>query len=327
MKTILPYIYTITGILLLSNCKSSDTTTEQSIFQGKVERDQISVVTKIPGRIKESLIHEGDQVKEGQTLFILELPEVDAKKSQAEGAVYSADAQYNMAKKGATNNQIKQLRAKVNALKEQLDFAEKSNKRLKNMLKDSLVPQQTYDEVYTKYQGAKNQYIAAVAELTEAEDGARIEQQHMALGQKERALGALKEVGVADDEKNVKAQQDMTIETINLRVGELASAGYAIASGILDQTTFFRFSIPENLAGKVKKDQIVTITVPYKNNLKLKGKIVYIKALSSYANINTPYPDVNQQQSLYEIKVVPTDVKAAAQLFTQANVLLDLTTK
>ena len=73
MKTFLLYIYTITGILLLSNCKTSDKNTEQTIFQGKVERDQISVVTKIPGRIKETLIHEGEQVKEGQTLFVLKL--------------------------------------------------------------------------------------------------------------------------------------------------------------------------------------------------------------------------------------------------------------
>ncbi|WP_313376043.1 HlyD family secretion protein [Chishuiella sp.] len=327
MKTITPILYALVATITLSNCKSSDSINEQNIFQGKVERDQVSVVTKITGRIKENLVHEGDQVKEGQTLFVLELPEVDAKKSQAEGAVYSADAQYNMAVKGATKNQIKQLHAKVDALKEQLDFAEKSNKRIKNMLRDSLVPQQTYDEIYTKYQGAKNQYIAALAELTEAEHGARIEQQHMALGQKERALGALKEVDVADSERNVKAPQDMTIETVNLRIGELATAGYSIATGILDQTTFFRFSIPENLVAKVKKDQIVTITVPYKNNLKLKGKIVYIKALSSYANINTAYPDINQQQSLYEVKVVPTDTKTAAQLFSQANVLLDLTTK
>jgi hypothetical protein len=33
------------------------------------------------------------------------------------------------------------------------------------MLKDSLVPQQTYDEIFAKYQGAQAQYIAVQAEL------------------------------------------------------------------------------------------------------------------------------------------------------------------
>jgi HlyD family secretion protein len=328
MKILKPYtLLFILSTLTFLNCKSEDkkeSNKEETIFKGKIERDQISVVTKVPGKIQQILANEGDEVKAGETLFVLQLPEVDAKKSQAEGAVNSAEAQYKMAKKGATDNQLKQLRAKVSGLKEQMDFAEKSNKRLKNMLKDSLVPQQSYDEVYAKYQGAKNQYLAAVAELADAENGARIEQQEMALGQKERALGALQEVGVAEAERYIKAPQNMTVETINLKVGELALAGYSIANGILQESTYFRFTIPEKQIGKLQKNQIVSMTVPYKDNLKINGKIVSVKALNSYANISTAYPNVDQQQSLYEIKVVPTDLKQASQLLTKANIILDI---
>lgn len=330
MKNTLYYIFALTGILLYTNCKSSEKENkkdEQTIFQGKIERDQISVVTKIPGKIDQILVHEGDEVKKGETLFVLQLPEVDAKKSQAEGAVNSAEAQYKMAKKGATENQLKQLRAKVAGLKEQLDFAEKSNRRLKNMLRDSLVPQQSYDEVYAKYQGAKNQYLAATAELADAENGARVEQQQMALGQKERALGALQEVDVAEAERHIKAPQNMTVETINLKVGELALAGYSIANGILEESTFFRFTIPENKIGQLQKNQEVILKVPYKNNMTLKGKIVSIKALNSYANISTAYPDIDQQQSQYEVKIVPVNSKQASQLLTKANIILDLNAK
>ena len=74
-------------------------------------------MTKIPGKIEQILVKEGEEVQEGQTLFVLKLPEVEAKKTQAEGAVNSAEAQYKMAKKGATDNQLKQLRAKVSGLK------------------------------------------------------------------------------------------------------------------------------------------------------------------------------------------------------------------
>jgi HlyD family secretion protein len=96
------------------------------------------------------------------------------------------------------------------------------------MLKDSLVPQQTYDEIFAKYQGAQAQYIAVQAELDEAKKGARIEQQTMARGQKERAIGALQEAETADQERYIVAPQDMSIETITLNLGELALAGYTI---------------------------------------------------------------------------------------------------
>ncbi|WP_068598918.1 HlyD family secretion protein [Vaginella massiliensis] len=317
------------GLLTLAACKSDNKNAinDDNIFQGKTEKDQISIVTKVAGKVEQVLAEEGKSYKKGDLLFVLDIPEVDAKKNQAEGAVSSAQAQYEMAKKGATDNQIKQLRAKVAGLKEQYDFAQKSNKRMQNMLRDSLISQQTYDEVYAKYQGAKNQYLAAEAELADAIHGARIEQQQMALGQKERAIGALQEVGVAEQEKHIKAPQDLSIESINLKLGELALPGYAIANGILDYTTYFRFTIPENKIGKISQNQTVIVTVPYKDNLKIKSKVVAIKALSSYANISTAYPDFNQQQTLYEIKVVPLDASQATQILSKANVLLNLNDK
>ena len=97
---------------LLIGCGKSK---KEAQIQGKVEKEQISIVSKIPGKIVQLLVKEGDLVKKGDTLAILDLPEVDAKKQQAEGAVTSAKAQYNMAVKGATENQIKQLEAKNKA--------------------------------------------------------------------------------------------------------------------------------------------------------------------------------------------------------------------
>lgn len=296
------------------------------ILEGKIEREQLSVVSKLAGKIRQVNITEGDTVNAGDTLIILELPEVDAKKAQARGALTSAEAQYNMAKKGATANQLVQLRAKVDGLKEQLDFAEKSAGRLKNMLIDSLIPQQKYDEVFAKYQGARNQYIAAVAELNEAGKGARIEQQQMAAGQQERALGAVSEVGVAEAEKFIIAPQSLIVDNISLKKGELALPGYALVSGFIKETTYFRFTIPEKQLAWIKKGEQVNVFVPY-NNKTVRGKVVWIKALNAYANITSAYPDFEQGQALYEIKVIPQNPADAEELIVKSTVTLDLTTK
>jgi HlyD family secretion protein len=84
--------------------------------------------------------------------------------------------------------------------------------------------QQTYDEIFAKYQGAQAQYIAVQAELDEAKKGA--DRATMARGQKERA-GALQE---AETEPGAlyRCSQDMSIETITLNLGELALAGYTL---------------------------------------------------------------------------------------------------
>ena len=293
------------------------------VIQGKIERGQIGIVSKIPGKIIEIRIQEGDFVRKGDTLAILDIPEVDAKKSQAEGVVQSAKAQYDMTLKGATDNQLKQLEAKQKALKEQYELAQKSINRLSNMLKDSLVSQQMYDEAFAKYQGAQSQYLAVQAEISDVKYGARIEQQKMALGQQERALGALQEVSVADSERYIIAPQDMTVESITLKAGELALPGYTLISGTISESTYFRFTIPESRLSKVQKGQEVMVNVVY-NKSQVKGKITSVKSLGAYANIATAYPDYEIQESLFEIKISPIDVEQAKDLFTKNTVTLEL---
>ena len=296
---------------------------KDDLIQGKIEKEQIAVVSKIPGKILKIFVKEGDIVQKGDTLAILDIPEVDAKKSQAEGAVISAKAQYKMAVKGATENQIKQLEAKKMGLKEQYEFAQKSIKRLTNMLKDSLISQQTYDETFAKYQGAQAQYNAVIAELDDAKKGARIEQQTMALGQQDRALGALQEVETADKERYIIAPQEMSIETITLNIGELALPGYTLFNGYIANSAYFRFTIPEKQLGKLKKGQEVTVHVPYKKE-DVKGTVSTIKQLGAYGNIATAYPDYEMQESLFEIKITPTGNNETKDLITKTTVTLSL---
>lgn len=316
MKKIYLLLVTVISVIGCSKPKTE-------VIQGKIEREQIGIVSKIPGKIIEIRIQEGDFVKKGDTLAVLDIPEVDAKKSQAEGAVQSAKAQYDMTLKGATDNQLKQLEAKQKALKEQYELAQKSINRLSNMLKDSLVSQQMYDEAFAKYQGAQSQYLAVQAEISDVKYGARIEQQKMALGQQERALGALQEVSVADSERYIIAPQDMTVESVTLKAGELALPGYTLISGTISESTYFRFTIPESRLSKVQKGQEVTVNIVY-NKSQVKGKITSVKALGAYANIATAYPDYEIQESLFEIKISPIDVEQAKDLFTKTTVTLEL---
>lgn len=314
--------YTLGLLVVMQSCSSEKA---EKKIEGKIEREQLSVTTKIPGKIQRILVEEGQFVHKGDTLIVLELPEVDAKAVQAQGALESAQAQYEMAVKGATDGQIQQLRAKVDGLKEQYEFAQKSLDRMRNLLQDSLVSQQKYDEVYAKYQGARNQYLAAQAEIADVNHGARIEQQKMALGQKERALGAVSEVNVASKERYIIAPQDMSIETINLKVGELALAGYSLASGYITEGTYFRVTVRESKVKDFQKGVLKTLNIPYLGNKQIQAKVETIKTLTSYANISTAYPDFEQQEAMFEIRLKPTDTIASKELLTKATFVVEET--
>lgn len=315
MKKLLVFI----GICTIASCSNKSEVAKS--IQGKIERDEIAVVGKLAGRIDKILVNEGDFVKKGDTLAILDIPEVAAKKAQAQGAVKSAEAQYEMSVHGATSNQLKQLNAKKAALNEQYQFAKKSLNRLEAMVKDSLVPQQQYDEVFAKYQGAQAQLIAVDAEIADVKNGVRLEQQTMALGQQDRALGALQEVAVAEKERYIIAPQDMKIDAVTLKLGELALPGYTLFKGSLPETTYFRFTVPESSISAYEIGTTVSVHVPYKK-VDIAGIIQNVKQIGAYANIATAYPDYDIQDPLYEVTVRPTQMQDAKDLLAKSTVTI-----
>lgn len=315
MKKLLVFV----GICTMASCSNKSEVAKS--IQGKIERDEIAVVGKLAGRIDKILVNDGDFVKKGDTLAILDIPEVAAKKAQAQGAVKSAEAQYEMSVHGATSNQLKQLNAKKAALNEQYQFAKKSLNRLEAMVKDSLVPQQQYDEVFAKYQGAQAQLIAVDAEIADVKNGVRLEQQTMALGQQDRALGALQEVAVAEKERYIIAPQDMKIDAVTLKLGELALPGYTLFKGSLPETTYFRFTVPESSISAYEKGKAVSVHVPYKK-VDIAGTIQNVKQIGAYANIATAYPDYDIQDPLYEVTVRPTQMQDAKDLLAKSTVTI-----
>ena len=318
MKTYIVKSLFIASTLSLVACKNDN---PDQLTEGKTKKEIVSFAPKVTGRILKIYVEEGQTVKAGDTLAMLDVPEVSAKIAQAKGATAAATAQAQMAKNGATADQLRQLKAKQKGLAEQFEFAQKSYKRASNMFKDSLMSPQNYDEIFAKYQGAKAQLDAVNAELHDVEIGTRIEKIEMALGQEDQARGALQEANVAYSERYIIATNDMEIETISLNVGELATAGYALFNGYIPNTTYFRFTIPESKISKYQKGMTVNMKSTY-GNQEFSGKIISIKQLTKYADITTAFPDYQPENAVYEIKVIPTDRAKVNNILVNSSVTL-----
>ena len=95
----------ILAIVMMSliSCGNDDALTD---YRGQVKYETISVSSKLAGRISKIYVEEGQTVKKGDTLAYINIPEVNAKMMQAEGAINSAQGQLNMAYKGVNVRQI-----------------------------------------------------------------------------------------------------------------------------------------------------------------------------------------------------------------------------
>ena len=119
---------------------------DPEIIQGEMEVEEYRVSSKVPGRILELRVKEGDFVKAGETLAIIEAPEVQAKMSQAKSAVDAASAIEQMAQNGARKEQIQAAFQLWEQAKAGLEIAEKSYNSMKVLYKEEVISAQKFDE-------------------------------------------------------------------------------------------------------------------------------------------------------------------------------------
>jgi len=318
MNTIKTLTIASLALITLNSCGSDDQLTE---YRGKVKFETIAITSKIAGRVSKIYVEEGQVVAKGDTLAYLDIPEVNAKMTQANGAITAAQGQLDMANNGATKDQLDQIDGQLNSGKAQLEFARESYNRMKNMYQDSLISEQQFDEVKMKLEMAEAQVAALDAKKKEARNGARTEQISQAKGQLDRAKGAKEEVESAENEKYVIAPTNMSVETISLKEGELLSPGFTLFNGYEKSSLYFRFTIPESKIYNFEVGKELTLINPYTKK-EISAKIQSIKQLAQYADITSTAPLYDLSESIYELKVVPTSKNSDQSFYANATVLI-----
>lgn len=125
------------------------------IIQGQAEISEYRVSSKVPGRILKFNVREGQTVHKGDTLAIIEAPEVTAKMEQAEAVRLAAMAQNKKAEKGARQEQIQAAYELWQKAIVGREILEKSFSRISNLYKEGVVSEQRYDETKAQYEAAK----------------------------------------------------------------------------------------------------------------------------------------------------------------------------
>ena len=166
------------------------------IIQGQAEVTEYRVSSKVPGRILEFRVKEGQSVQAGDTLAILEAPDVQAKLEQARAAEAAAQAQNEKALKGARQEQIQAAYEIWQKARAGLAIAEKSYKRVKNLHDQGVMSAQKLDEVTAQRDAAQATEKAAQAQYTMAKNGAEREDKAAAAALVERAKGACCRSGI-----------------------------------------------------------------------------------------------------------------------------------
>lgn len=280
---------------------------DELMLQGEVEASEIRVSGKVPGRILELKVKEGDAVEQGQLLVLIDSPEVTAKGVQAQAAENAAQAVNEKAINGTRQETIEAAKEQYIRAKAAAEYATKSYNRMKNLYEKGVIAAQKFDEVEAQYKAAIAQEKAAKSQYTMAVNGAQKEDKAAAKAQVDRAKGAVMEVDAYKSETRLSAPMAGEISEIFPKVGELVGTGSPIMSIVNLNDVWVTFNVREEMLDKIHMNDVIIAKIPALGNKEIKLKVNYIKVLGSYATWKATKMSDEYDTKTFEVRAVPVD--------------------
>ena len=279
---------------------------DPDIIQGQVEVSEYRVSSKVPGRILEIRVKEGDYVKAGDTLAILDAPEVRAKMEQAQSAESAAAALEMKAKNGARKEQIQGAFSVLQQAKAGFEIAEKSYNRVQRLFDEGVMSAQKRDEAFANYKAMEAQMKAAQSQYDMAVNGARMEDKLAASAQVGRARGAVQEVNSYIHETVQIAQKEGEVTDIYPKVGELVGTGSPIMSIAMMDDMWGSFNIREDQLNGMQVGTEFMAFVPAFNK-EVKMKVYHLKDQGSFAVWKATKANGQYDLKTFEVKARPVE--------------------
>lgn len=275
------------------------------MLQGQAEANEVRVSGKIPGRIEKFLVSEGMSVHKGDTMVIIDSPELHAKLMQASSAEDAASAQNQKANKGARTEQIAGAYEMWQKAEVGVNLAEKTNNRVKNMFTEGVVSAQKRDEAEANYQAALATSRAAKSQYNMATNGAEKEDKLAALALVNRAKGAVSEVESYLSETMLISPISGEVSDVFPKQGELVGSGAPIMNIVDLDDIWVVFNIREDLLTNIRVGKELEATVPALGNEVITLKVNYIKAMASYATFKATKTNGGFDVKTFEVRAKP----------------------
>ena len=282
LNNLLIIAFVLVGVMLMVILVGIFLPKPQEVIQGQAETSDYRVSSKVPSRVKEIRVQTGDKVKAGDTLVIMDSPEVEAKMMQAQAAEAAAKAIEQKAQNGARQQEIQGAFELWQKAQAGLDVAEKTFARVSRLYDEGVIPAQKRDEAEAQLKAMQATVKAAKSQYEMAREGARREDKAAAAAQVARAQGAVTEVEGYQKETVLLATADGTVTEIFPEVGELVGQGAPIMNIAKDDDVRFIFNVREDYLPGMKVGMEVKVYAPAVDR-ELMVRIAGINVMGSYA--------------------------------------------
>lgn len=251
-------------------------------IQGEMEANEYRVSSKLPGRVVSIRVKEGDYVHVGDTLAVLEAPEVDAQEKVAEATAGASSAISDLTDAPTRKEAVNATYQVYQQALACQDIAEKTYGRMQRLYSEGVVSAQKRDEAQAAYDVAKAASATAKSNWEMAKEGSREEEKRAAKKQAEAAKNAVGVVSSLIKETVQVATQEGVVTDIYPKVGELVGMGSPIMTISMVNDMWGTFNVREDQLNGKKVGDTFKVFIPAFNK-EAEMKIYNIKDEGTYA--------------------------------------------
>ncbi|MFN3871903.1 MAG: HlyD family secretion protein [Ignavibacterium sp.] len=315
----LPFVLALIAVIIIAVQSKND---DEKIVTGLVETTTVNVASKIPGRIEEIFVKEGDIVSKGQILARLESKEMNAKVEQAKGQLEAAKFKYHMALNGARPEEKEATEKIYLQAKHQYELAQKTYERMMNLYWDSLISAQEKDVYEFQYKAAFEQMNAAKSKYDMVVKGARYEEIEMAKGLYYQAENGYKEALAYQQELDIKSPVNGELQKKLVNQGEIISSGYPVFSVIDSKDYWVSIQLKEDEMNGIKTGDEFYGIIKALGNKKIKFRVYYIASMGDFANWRPTNQKGEFDIKTFEIRLKPLQKISELRPGMTANIIL-----
>ena len=272
---------------------------------GRLEATEVSIATKLAGRIETIMVNEGDFVTEGQKLALMQtnvleaqLEQAKAQRRQAVTAEASAKAMVEV-----RVSELEAAKAGVLQKESTLDGARKRYERSKRLSQADAASKQQYEDDETSFRAAKAELAAAQAGVKQAEAAIS--------AAKAEADGAAASIQAADadiariqadiDDSLLVAPREGRIQYRIAQPGEVLSSGGRVLNLVDLTDVYMTFFLPEEVAGKVPIGAEVRLVLDAVPDIPIPAEVSYVASVAQFTP-KTVETQVERQKLMFRVK-------------------------
>lgn len=230
-------------------------------LNGRIEAAMVDLAPKVAGRVVDVRVREGDRVRAGDLLVLLDLGETAVAVDRDRSSVAAARSRLRDLEAGSRESELAAGRAEVADRRAALDLATKELERQQFLLSRKVGTERDLDRARTEAERARAALAASENRLALLREGARRWQVDQAARDVDRAQAQLEQSRTVVSEAELRAPADAVVLHRMVEPGQLVAPGQSGLTLAFTDRLYVRTFVPEPALGRVKQGQRAEVIV------------------------------------------------------------------